>query len=145
MAQFIKPPGYGLPNFKPSLQERAKKHVSAQQRREGNNAVHRAIIKQLPCVVCWKKPPNDGHHLKMGLAGGERGVGMRATDKWLVPLCRVHHDDLESYGSRREFEWFAAHSVENPELLAKALWDAPKDLTIMTPIVAAHRGMKTKI
>jgi hypothetical protein len=132
-------------NFRPTLQERAKKRVSAQQRREGNCEVHRAIVKHLPCIVCWKQPPNDGHHLKMGLAGGERGVGMRATDMWLLPLCRLHHDDLESYGSRREFEWFAAMGVEDPEGAAKALWDAPKDVTIMANIVAAHRGLKNKI
>lgn len=116
-----------------------KKHVSAQQRREGNNDAHRAIVKLLPCCICFKRPPNDGHHLKMGLAGGERGLGMRATDRWLVPLCRAHHDDLESYGSRREYEWFAAHGLLDPPGLAEALWNAPKDVPTMTAIVQAHR------
>jgi hypothetical protein len=88
------PREYILNNQRPSLKERSKKHVSSQERREGNSQKHRAIVKHLPCVVCWKTPV-DGHHLKMGLAGGERGVGMRATDKWLVPLCRLHHDELE--------------------------------------------------
>jgi hypothetical protein len=52
---------------------------------------------------------------------------------------------IASYGSRREFEWFAAMDVEDPEGAAKALWDAPKDVTIMANIVAAHRGLKNKI
>jgi hypothetical protein len=133
-----------LNNQRPSLAERAKKHVSAQQRREGNSDKHRAIVKHLPCCVCWRTPV-DGHHLKTEGAAKERGVGMRATDKWIVPLCRMHHDDLESYGSRREYEWFAAHGIEDPYALAKALWDAPKDITGMAAIVAAHREIKVKI
>lgn len=139
MASEIRPPHvYG--NFRPSRAERSKKRVSAQQRREGNNDAHRAIIKQLPCCICLKRPPNDGHHLKSGDAQRERGMGMRATDRWLVPLCRAHHDDLESYGSRREYEWSAAHGLLDPYALAEALYNAPKDVQTMTAIVQAHKG-----
>jgi len=148
MAQFIKPPGYGEPNLRPSRSEResAKRNrKSGAQKREGNCDLHRANIKHLPCVVCWKAPPNDGHHLKSGSARHSRGMGMRAVDKFLVPLCRRHHDDLESYGSTREMEWFLAHQVEDPEGLAFALYEAPLDVRIRTAIVAAHRGLKVKI
>ncbi len=147
-AKFIPPPGYGEPNPRPSRSEResAKRtRKSAQERREGNCDLHRAMVKQLPCVVCWKAPPNDGHHLKGGGARLSRGMGMRAVDRFLIPLCRRHHDDLESYGSRREFEWLAAHAVEDPEGLADALYLAPLDVQVRTAIVAAHRGLKVKI
>jgi hypothetical protein len=78
-------------------------------------------------------------------ARNERGMGMRATDRNLVPLCRKHHDDLESYGSTREMEWFLAQQVEDPEGLAENLYNAPLDVRIRTAIVAAHRGLKVKI
>jgi hypothetical protein len=35
--------------------------------------------------------------------------------------------------------------IEDPEGLAKALWDAPKDVQGMAAIVAAHREIKVKI
>jgi hypothetical protein len=143
--QEIRPPKvYG--NFRPSLKERAKKHVSSQERREGNSQVHRDAIGRLPCCVCGKAPPNDGHHLKSGPAKSERGVGMRATDQWLVPLCRLCHSAVERIGSRREFEWFAANCTDDPYLMAKALFMCtPKTPEAMLPVLAAHCKIKVKI
>ncbi len=147
-AKFIPPPGYGEPNFRParSERERAKRNrKSAQERREGNCDIHRAYIKTLPCAVCLKKPPSDGHHLKIGEASEYRGIGMRAVDRFLVPLCRFHHDDLESYGSRREYEWWAAYQIIDPVGMANALWDSPKTQETGIKIIHAHRTTEPKI
>src|SRR5688572_21199438 len=91
-----------LNNQRPSLKDRAKKKPSAQERREGNCEKHLALLRLCPCAVSLKMPAGEVHHLKSGLAGKERGVGMRATDKWGIPLCHDVHMDLESHGSRRE-------------------------------------------
>src|SRR5688572_1385678 len=136
-----------LANFRPSLKERSKKHVSAQERREGNSKAHLELVRQLPCCVCgWAHAPVDCHHLKSGPAKAERSVGRRATDQWAVPLCRICHSAVERIGSRREFEWFAAHNIDQPYEMARALWNCtPKTPQAMLPVLAAHCQIKVKI
>jgi hypothetical protein len=135
-----------LANFRPSLKERSKKHVSSQERREGNSAAHKHAICSLPCCVCGRAPPVDPHHLKSGPAKAERGIGMKATDRFLVPLCRICHSAVERVGSRREFEWFAANSIDEPYQMAYALWNCtPKTPEAMLPVLAAHCKIKVKI
>ena len=99
--------------------------------------VHRKQIKTLRCCIpeCTKLAPSDGHHLKVW---GERGMGQRATDRWLVPLCRAHHDEVEGMGSRQETNWFQGYGIDAYEL-ARALWGARGNPALMARIVATHR------
>jgi len=117
-----------------------KKHVSAQQRREGNSAKHLAAIRKCPCVVCLRLGKTDPHHLKSEEAGQERAFGRRSTDKWTIPLCRDHHDEIEAAGSRRELSVFKGWGISDPHSLATALWEAVSDAAVMTRIILAQRG-----
>jgi len=128
-------------NFRPTLAERAKKKPSAQQRREGNDRKHLEFLRRLPCCVTLKMPAGSVHHLKSGPAKKERGVGMKATDRWGVPLSEgAHIFGVELLGSRNELAWFKANGIADPYGLAEALWHARGDLGRMTAIVLAHRG-----
>ncbi len=129
-------------NFRPSVRERARKTPSAQERREGNDREHRKLVALLPCCITGRLPPNDGHHLKSGPAAKERGTGMKATDRWLVPLSRETHDEVERISARNELGWFLSHNID-PHELARALWNARGDLAQMTRIVRAHRERGT--
>lgn len=140
MASQIKHPKAGLANFRPPVRERTKVKPSAQQRREGNCEKHLALIRELPCCVTGRAGPNDPHHLKSGPAAKERGVGMRATDRWTVPLCRVAHDEVERIGSRHEEKWFRENGIPDVVELAAALWNSTGDLKRMTKIVQSHMG-----
>jgi len=133
-----------LDNQRKPLRERSKKKPSAQERREGNNKKHLALIRLLPCCVTLKMPAGEAHHLKSGPAAKERGVGMKATDKWAVPLGhKSHMYGVELLGSRNEFGWFQSHGID-PYELAAALWAATGDLPKMTKIVLAHRAGKRR-
>jgi hypothetical protein len=149
MAQFIKPPGYGEPNFKPTLSERAdakRGRKSAQLRRDGNCEKHLALLRLCPCAITLKMPAGEVHHLKSGAARDSRGVGMRAEDKWGIPLEHFTHMDLERYGSRREYEYLAARGLHDPCGLAAALWEcATKTVEAYTAIILAHREVKVRI
>jgi hypothetical protein len=133
-----------LANFKPPKSARIKaklaKPKEKREGRDGNDADHLAAIRKCVCTVCGKVGGNDPHHLKQNT--GERGAGMRSTDKWAVPLCRPHHDEIERIGSRNETRWFADHGVGSPIDLAAALWAASPDVAKMTAIVLAHRKAK---
>lgn len=131
-----KPLVYG--NFKPPKRERLKKKVRSADKRSGMSEKHLQLIRKLPCVACLKMPAGTAHHIKTGT--GERGVGLRSTDKWAVPLCWPDHEELERAGSRNEIRWFREHGIDDPHGLAAALWNASGDLPMMTKIVFAHRA-----
>lgn len=129
-----------LNNQRPTLAERSKPRVSAQQRREGNCEKHLALVRQLPSCVSGVAGPCDPHHLRGSAALIERGVGMRATDRWAVPLLRIEHDELHRISSRLEEAWFRERGVDDVIELANALWKGTGDLERMTKIVQAHMG-----
>lgn len=106
-------------------------------KREGMSAKHLVLIRQLPCSLC-PSTGVDPHHLKSLAAAKERGVGLKATDKWTVPLCRFHHSDIERLGSRREVAWFMDHGID-PHALAHGLWLATGDLGRMLSVLRAHQ------
>ena len=133
----LRPHGHVYGNWR----VKSPKHVSASKRREGNSAEHLAIIRLLPCCVpgCSHPAPNDPHHLKSEGAKKERSVGRRATDRFAVPLCRLHHDSLERLPSTKEIEQFLDWGIEDIHALAEALWNAPKTVDAKTRIVWAHK------
>lgn len=133
-------------NFRPSLVERHKAKPTAldrRKRREGNSEAHREYIRKLPCCVTLRMPSGEGHHLKSGPAKNERGINLKATDKWLVPLSRpAHIGGVEKLGSRRELEWFRKNGIADPYALAAALYSASGDVAKGTKIIIAARGGK---
>jgi hypothetical protein len=67
-----------------------------------------------PCVVrgCG---PSEAHHIRFAL-------GRKVSDEYTVPVCRLHHRDLQTYGD--EASRWAAVSID-PLLIALAsleLW-----------------------
>jgi len=132
-----------LGNFKPSKGVRVKEKrtkKSAAERREGMSASHCAYVRKLPCCGCLRIPAGEIHHLKH--LTGERGAGMRSTDRRGVPLCRHHHDEVERAGSRNEWGIFKQWGIADPLALADALWNASGDEPLGTKIIIAHRGTK---
>jgi len=135
---------YRLPSapFMPRLKERQppKKKASAADKREGMSAAHLKLIRLLPCCVCWG-PGGEAHHLKIST---ERGMGMRATDKWALPICHDDHiDGVERVGSRNELAWFDKRGVRCLDLAA-ALWAAKGDLEKMRLVLASHREQQKR-
>lgn len=71
--------------------------------------VHKAYVKSLPCHVqkdlgdgmknCNRKPI-DSHHLT--LEGG-RGMTVKESDEWQVPVCRFHHSALTDHANEADF------------------------------------------
>lgn len=53
-----------------------------------------ALVRRLPCCVCGMMGV-DPHHITY--AGGG-GMGWKVDDKWTVPLCRRHHNELHQTG-----------------------------------------------
>mgnify|MGYP000185695457 CR=1 FL=1 len=127
-------------NWKPAKGYAREKRTNSQnyKRRPGMSEAHLACIRSLACCVCGAAPRNEAHHLKAGT--GERGMGLRSTDKHAVPLCTHHHQEIEGQGARNEPKWFRSHGIFDALELALALWQASGDLDRMTRVIEAHRG-----
>ncbi|EFY4918268.1 DUF968 domain-containing protein, partial [Shigella dysenteriae] len=76
------------------------------KRRRWVNEKYTRWVKTQPCACCGK-PADDPHHL---IGHGQGGMGTKAHDLFVLPLCRKHHDELhadtvafeEKYGSQLE-------------------------------------------
>ncbi len=112
------------------------KNSKWRKERPGMSEPHLALVRKLPCTVCLSMPAGTVHHLKSET--GERGMGVRSTDQWGVPMCMIHHEEVERAGTKKEVAYFKKVKV-NPHELAKALWRASGDLPKMTLLVLDHR------
>lgn len=117
--------------------KKPRKRPRARDRRPGMSKPHTAIIRSLPCIISGIMPAGQAHHLK---GTGERGMGLRSTDQWTLPLAHGPHMALESEGSKNELQWFADRGIPDPHAVAQMLWAASPDDAAMTRIVIENRG-----
>ena len=76
---------------------------------------HLRFVASQPCLVC-ARTPSDAHHVKFA---EQRAMGRKVSDKFVVPVCRLHHRDLHRRGDERT--WWAEHEIE-PLAVAASLW-----------------------
>jgi ERF superfamily len=83
--------------------------------RRYRNREHLRYIAQQPCLVCARKP-SDPHHLRFMQP---RALGLKASDEFVVPLCRVHHRAVHRASDERA--WWKQISID-PLKVARKLW-----------------------
>ena len=76
---------------------------------------HLAFVAGKPCLVC-EELPCHAHHITFAQP---RGMSLKVSDEFTVPLCVVHHNALHASGS--EASWWRAQRIE-PLPVALALW-----------------------
>lgn len=126
-----------LGNFKVKSYKQHKNSESYKER-PGMSDAHLALIRQMPCAASYPLKGGEAHHLKQTNTG-ERGMGLRSTDKWAVPLSAIKHAEVERIGSRNEVAWFKEHGIADVRELAEALWANTGDLDRMNAVLIAHR------
>jgi hypothetical protein len=83
---------------------------------------HLRFVASQPCLVCGRVP-SDAHHVKFA---EQRAMGRKVSDKFAVPVCRVHHRDLHRRGDERT--WWAEHEID-PLIVAANLWGQTRKIT----------------
>ncbi|MDE1188219.1 MAG: DUF968 domain-containing protein [Pantoea sp.] len=76
------------------------------KRRRLENEKYTRWVKAQTCACC-NNPADDPHHI---IGHGQGGMGTKAHDLFVIPLCRAHHDELHrnpgefenKYGSQTE-------------------------------------------
>ena len=84
---------------------------------------HLAFVASQPCLVCGRKPA-QAHHIRFAQP---RGLGLKVSDEFTVPLCNGHHDSLHHTGDERA--WWTRHGILDPLQIANRLWAASRGKT----------------
>jgi hypothetical protein len=80
-----------------------------------------------PCLVCGRTP-SDPHHIKFA---EHRAMGRRVSDRFTVPICRLHHRELHRRGNERA--WWQKQGIDSL-VVAASLW--AKTHAITSPLAA---------
>lgn len=83
---------------------------------------HLAFVASQYCLVCGGSPCH-AHHLTFAQS---RGLSLKVSDEFTVPLCVIHHNALHVHGDERAF--WRQHRID-PLGTAQALWCASRDKT----------------
>ena len=87
--------------------------ISKPRRERDRN--HLKFVAAQPCLIC-ARTPSDAHHLKFA----ERAaMGRKVSDRFTVPICRLHHRDLHKRGNERN--WWEGQGID-PLPIAADFW-----------------------
>ena len=95
---------------------------------------HLRLVAREACLVCGREP-SDAHHLRFAQP---RGLGLKVSDEFTVPLCRIHHRDVHRH--RDERDWWRARNIE-PLKVAHKLWQTSMGSNEKGPEKAGPRNV----
>ena len=78
---------------------------------------HLRFVAQKPCLICGRKP-SQAHHVRFAQT---RGLALKVSDEFTVPLCATHHSENHRTGDERR--WWQEKKVD-PLEAAQDLWSA---------------------
>jgi hypothetical protein len=99
---------------------------------------HLKFVAAQPCLICGRQP-SDPHHLRFAQP---RALGVKVSDEFTVPLCRVHHRQLHQAGN--EPTWWEGLSIE-PLSVAKGLWEQTRPKSAAVNGTHQSAGVTAKI
>jgi len=76
---------------------------------------HLRFVAAQPCLVCGRTP-SDAHHIRFA---ERRAMGRKVSDRFAVPICRLHHRELHRRGNERA--WWQNQGID-PLGAAAMLW-----------------------
>ena len=89
---------------------------------------HLRFVARQPCLICGRLPC-DAHHLRFG-----RGLGLKVSDEFTVPLCRGHHREVHRSGI--EVHWWNKFGINATGLAGKLWLESHPQRTLANTVVA---------
>ena len=81
---------------------------------------HLRLVASQPCLICGRTP-SHAHHLRHVQP---RGLSLKVSDEFTVPLCAIHHHHIHTTGKERE--WWQERNID-PLTVAAALWRTSRE------------------
>ena len=76
---------------------------------------HLRFVAQQPCLICGRTPAH-AHHVRFAQP---RGLSLKVSDEFTVPLCAIHHSENHATGNERR--WWEERKID-PLAVAQQLW-----------------------
>ena len=76
---------------------------------------HLRFVAKQPCLICGRSP-SHAHHIRYAQP---RGLGLKVSDEFTVPLCAIHHSENHTTGNERG--WWQERKLD-PLPVAHRLW-----------------------
>ncbi len=92
-----------------------KSALKISEPRRIRSKAHLQYVASQPCVICGRSP-SHAHHLRHAQP---RGLGLKVSDEFTVPLCSIHHDEI--HRTLREKQWWQERKID-PLAVAGVLW-----------------------
>jgi hypothetical protein len=83
---------------------------------------HLRYVASQPCLICGRVP-SHAHHIRYAQS---RGLSLKVSDEFTVPLCAIHHNHIHTTGKERE--WWQERHID-PLKIANALWQRSRQQT----------------
>jgi hypothetical protein len=83
---------------------------------------HLRYVGRQPCLVCGRAP-SHAHHIRYAQP---KGVALKVSDEFTVPLCAIHHTQNHATGDERR--WWEQHKID-PLPVAQDLWTQTREPT----------------
>jgi DNA recombination protein Rad52 len=123
-----------IPSGLDSIPDRIdKSQLAIAEPKRLRDKAHLKFVVSQPCLICGRQP-SDPHHLRFAQP---RGIGLKVSDEFTVPLCRGHHRQLHQAGN--EVTWWEDHKIKAMEI-AKGLWEQTHPLSVPTPVPQEGSG-----
>ena len=81
---------------------------------------HLHFVASQPCLICGRTP-SHAHHIRYAQT---RGLNLKVSDEFTVPLCAIHHHDIHTTGN--EQAWWQERNID-PLNVASALWQQSRN------------------
>ena len=81
---------------------------------------HLRFVASQPCLICGRVP-SHAHHVRYAQS---KGLSLKVSDEFTVPLCAIHHHDIHTTGKERE--WWQERNVD-PLVVAGRLWQQSRE------------------
>jgi DNA recombination protein Rad52 len=107
---------YGHASNGPSPRPKIDKSVlTISEPKRHRSKEHLRFVARQPCLICGRTP-SHAHHVRFAQS---RGLGIKVSDEFTVPLCAIHHQQNHATGNERQ--WWEEHKID-PMAIAERLW-----------------------
>ena len=76
---------------------------------------HLRFVASHPCLICGRSP-SYAHHVRYAQS---KGLNLKVSDEFTVPLCAIHHHHIHTTGKERE--WWQERNID-PLKVSRELW-----------------------